>query len=242
MTPGPYSHPPITEAVIELRLVEAVDPRLVEKVSDALAVHYPRLQILDNHELEIRPTGFPIASRSVGHIYRRASDAQTEIMVVSVNNFAVAQLPDYPSWEVFIERFRRDWEAWRHIMNVQRLGRIGVRYINRIDIPTDSHLIQEKDYLNTFINMPDLFGNEYRYALQVSFPCPAIGGMVLVNSGVVPSPLEGHVSILLDIDISKDHSLPMRESEFFNLLNEFRNEKNRVFEACLTQKQKDTFK
>lgn len=90
--------------------------------------------------------------------------------------------------------------------------------------------------------MPDSFGNEYRYALQVSFPCPAIGGMVLVNSGVVPSPLEGHVSILLDIDISKDHSLPMRESEFFNLLNEFRNEKNRVFEACLTQKQKDTFK
>jgi uncharacterized protein (TIGR04255 family) len=68
-----------------------------------------------------------------------------------------------------------------------------------------------------------------------------VDGLITINSGIVPPPLEGHLSIMLDIDVGRDHDLPQRDEGLLSLLQEFRIEKNRVFEACVTDRARELF-
>jgi uncharacterized protein (TIGR04255 family) len=103
--------------------------------------------------------------------------------------------------------------------------------------PTVAH----EAYLRFFAQTPEELGPVASYGAQAAFRSNAVDGLVTVNSGVVPSPLERHLSIMLDIDLGREHNVPQNDADLFALLHAFRAEKNRVFEACITDRARELF-
>lgn len=241
----PYSHPPITEAVIEIRFAEAVSDRLLLSVSHALAPRYPGQQILRDMQVQVnvadaaRPPTAQWAAES--QAYRRASPSEAELAIVAPTSLIVSQLPDYPGWEVFFDRFKQDWSLWKREVGYQKIVRVGVRYINRLDLPADGPVVDHEHYVNLFARTPDELGPATLYGVQAIFRSESVDGLITINSGIVPSPLEGHLSIMFDIDVGGDRDLPQRDEGLLSLLQEFRIEKNRVFEACITDRARELF-
>ena len=140
MSEQPYKQPPITEAVIELRFAAPMETGNIQKVSEALKYLYPLQQPITGVgvHLNVPPggEGATIAQPIETHGYRLSTEDQAQIVLLWPAQFIFSQLPPYPGWNVFFGRFCRDWALWKRTLSYRRIMRIGVRYINRIDIST----------------------------------------------------------------------------------------------------------
>ena len=139
-------------------------------ISDKLAQNYPIHRTLQNirvnldlspHAGKDRKTSTEVAE---GH--RRSSQDMTELALALPNSLVFSQLAPYPSWATFSDRFRRDWKLLKKTLGYREIKRIGVRYINRIDIPVTGPLVQHEQYLNVFPQVPDMLSPLMAGAVQ----------------------------------------------------------------------------
>lgn len=240
-----YKHAPITEAVIAINFATSMDSAEFDKVSDKFGSHYPQHQRVENVKVAVQlPVGqkdIPTTEidREVGH--RRSSSDMTELLVLWRSAFVVSQLAPYPGWDEFFQRFVRDWKVWKRAMGFRPIGRLGVRYINRIDIPLSGHIVEHETFLNVYPKLPDILGQVGAYAVQAVLPIEDIGCRLTLNSAVVPAPILGHASFVIDQDIAKEVDLPQSDKAIYELLNEIRVRKNNVFEACISDRARELF-
>jgi uncharacterized protein (TIGR04255 family) len=108
-------------------------------------------------------------------------------------------LPPYDRWEAFVDEAWRHWLRYREIARPQRVKRLGVRYVNRIDVPCSQ--VEIKDYLRTAIDvspyLPQMVGN---YFLQIVVPLSRFEASATVTSALASPPSEDVTSLILDID------------------------------------------
>jgi len=241
-----YPNAPITEAVIEIKFTTPLDSTDVDKVSDKFSSDYPQHQNVQAFNVNLTLPGSqpdaPTAEfdRAVGH--RRASVDMTELLLIWRSAFVISQLAPYPGWDSFLQRFVRDWTAWKRVMGFREISRIGVRYVNRIDIPVSGPIVEHEMFLNVYPKVPDIFGPFGAYAVQAVLPIGEIGCKLTLNSAAVPSPILDHASFLFDQDIAKEIDPPQSDEAIYDLLNKIRVQKNKVFEACITDRARELFK
>lgn len=222
-----------------------MDSAGVDKVSDKFGSHYPQHQRVENLMVAVQlpagQTDTPTTEidRQVGH--RRSSSDMTELLVLWRSALVVSQLAPYPGWDEFFRRFVRDWKVWKRVMGFQTIARLGVRYINRIDIPLSGHVVEHETFLNVYPKLPDILGPVGAYAVQVVLPIEDIGCKLTLNSAVVPAPILDHASFVIDQDIAKEVDLPQSDKAIYELLNEIRVRKNNVFEACISNRARELF-
>ena len=130
---------------------------------------------------------------------------------------------------------------WKRVVGFKEISRIGVRYINRIDIPISGPIVEFEDYLHLYAKIPDVLGPVGGYAAQAVLPLADIGCTLRLNSAVVPSPILDHMSILFDQDIAKEENPPQSDGDISELLGKIRVKKNEVFEACITDRARELF-
>lgn len=241
----PYSHPPITEAVIEIKFSTPLESTVFEKLNHKFNRNYPEDKAIRNVLVALKITGEsphpqPSASEGVsGH--RRSSADMTELLVWWPSSFVVSQLAPYPGWNLFMARFTRDWKASKRSRGFRKISRVGVRFINRIDIPTDNGTVEHEQYLNIYPKLPDSIETVESYAVQTLSRIEDIHCILSINSASVPSPVLGYASYILDIDIAKEADLPQNDKELLQLLNQIRDWKNKIFEDCIDQKARRLF-
>ncbi|WNB76634.1 TIGR04255 family protein [Methylomonas koyamae] len=239
-----YDSPPITEAVIEIRFYPSINEKVLTKTVKAFAKYYPELIPIDQYEFEvIVDKGVPTTNTKTVREFKRTSQDMTEVIVLKNSAFVLSQLAPYKSWENFIARFERDWNLQNKIAGQREILRIGVRFINRIDIPrAENDLVNEYEYLNIYPKQPAEIGPFLGYAVQSQMFLPEINSFLRLNSAVVPSPLIDNISIVFDQDISRESELPQNTKDILVYLNEVRGEKNKVFELCVTDKARELFR
>lgn len=236
-----YMRPPITEAVIEIRFSQSMKGFDIGKAEK----NFRKIYATENKQKAINVT-VNINAEKMKKIeedfVRFSSNDMTQIFILKKNSFIVSQLAPYTAWENLIERFERDYSVLKKHAGHQEIIRIGVRYINRIDIPhTQDNVLHESEYLNIYPKYPSILGNLTSYTIQQRSKLDAIMASLTINSAVVPSPLANHTSILLDIDIGRDNDLPQNINDVLSFLNQVRNEKNSIFEACITERARGLF-
>jgi uncharacterized protein (TIGR04255 family) len=236
-----YSKPPITEAVIELRYKEPTEAAAIEKVAKLLSKEFPFDEPQQQLQIRVEPTGARVETSYLGK--KLSSVDRTDIFVLGLQNFVCSRLAPYTGWDDFFDRAKNGWDIWRdHVGNLE-LSRIGVRYVNRIDIPIQKdEIIDLEKYLVLRPNTPDLGGAMSAFALQVNRPLGVDDCQLLLTSATVPSPLLGFASFLLDLDVSRESDLPRRPEDVTELLNRMRAHKNQVFESCVTDAARELFK
>jgi len=236
-----YKHPPITEAVIEIRF----DKVLGEKAKKALVGKYKscyqHYAEAENIDLSVDIASNKVTNQKIGNNYRFSSSDMTEIVILRNNSITVSQLAPYKGWDDFFNRFKRDYELFHHQTSHREISRVGVRYINRIDIPVEDNKVEHEQYLNVYPMLPPLLKGISHYALNVSVELKDVGCFLTVNSGLASSPIEGHLSFIFDQDIFRQADLPASKEELFALIHRIRSKKNEIFESSITDKARSLF-
>jgi uncharacterized protein (TIGR04255 family) len=239
-----YKYPPVTEAVIGINFAEDLSKAQLKSVSDKLAKNYPIHQPIQNFSvnLDLRPEAgknHKSITQVAAEGHRRSTHDMTELALALPNSLVVSQLAPYPSWATFSKRFMRDWKLFKTTLGYREIKRIGVRYINRIDIPAAGELVHHEQFLNVFPQIPDMLNPLMAGAVQTISYFEGIKCRLNLNSGVVESPILKHTSFLLDLDVVREIDVPQKDADIFELLEVMRLKKNQVFEACISQRARD---
>lgn len=241
-----YASPPITEAVIGITFSSPMDAAQLASVTNTFQKNYPHKQDISTFDdlslvFNAKDGGGNKANLKMKLGYRLSTDDQTQLIVLWPNSFTLSQLAPYQGWENFIGRFDRDWSALKRILGFQQISRIGVRYINRIDIPATADIVEHEQFLKIYPKMPGMLNPLDAYAIQASVTLKDINCQLTINTASVPSPILEHVSFVIDTDIFSEQSPPQSDTDLIKLLNNIRTKKNQVFEACISQSARSLF-
>ena len=245
MTRLQYIRPPITEAVIEIRLEDSLSEKVVENIHNRLKINYESSEgissigiIFDHRKKKF--TKMP--DEFLG--YKLTSKDQSDVVLIKPNAMVCSRLAPYNGWENFEPRARENWKIWKNTAKHNKIKRIGVRYLNRIDIPfRKGHKIDIEDYLTVFPKYPEphLLKSFTNYTMQIMGPFYVEEFFLIVNTNVVKSPLIDHFSIVLDLDLSPQGDMPQRNDKVWEMINQMREYKNNAFEMCITDKARELF-
>ena len=234
-----YEHAPITEAIIEFSCNLAADVTLddLTRVVDPERYTLVGPAILISGRIEVTPDGISgdTSGEQIGHQFRR-SDGLRAIQS-RLNGFAFSAFAPYGRWETFSSEAWQHWQAYKDAANPVSVSRIGVRFINKIDIPQES--IEIKDYLRTAVDVsPYLPQVTAGYFLQVVVPLLSFDASATITSTVIPPSSPDTTSLILDIDTWRQLEVSFDgdagNERLQETLNELRGAKNFVFEACIT--------
>jgi uncharacterized protein (TIGR04255 family) len=237
-----YKRPPITEAVVEVRMSSAVSQEVLEKVQKRLLVEYPAPpQRTFNMQVEVGEDTSKVIQEPLG--YKLTSRDASDVVSISTQAIASSRLPPYEGWEPFIAQARRNWDIWTGIVGRREISRLGVRYINRLDIPVrEVPELRIEDYLNFGLRLPKT-GIPPMTHLSINSVAP-LGKdecTLILNAGTGPSPLVQTFSLYLDLDISREVALPQRDDKLWEFVDRMREHKNFIFEACITDRARALF-
>jgi uncharacterized protein (TIGR04255 family) len=236
-----YKRAPIIEAVIELRFRQPAAAQIIDRAAKSLQAEYPLRNHEEGRQLRVDAATGKAETIVVWHGEKLTTLDQADNVILRSASFISSRLAPYLGWEQFRDRSKRDWALWRKAAGAVDISRIGVRYINRIDVPTPPNTpVRLEDYLNCYPHMPEdrpLHG----YTMQLTQSTQADDCMVAIISASVVPPLIGYYSFVLDIDVSRETEVPRRDDDMWELLERMRHHKNQVFESCITERSRALF-
>lgn len=238
-----YSHAPITEALIDIQVrlpQEAGLDNLAHVGSSIQAEYQKRDDVLVFQ-------GQMIAGISVGAIasqshlgYRFFSNDEKQILQARLDGFTFSRLAPYDCWQTFRNEAKRLWSIYQSLTRLEAIARLTVRYINRLDIPLP--MGDFKDYLRTFPEVSsDLPQGLSGYFMQLQIPQESPATVLIINQALVSPPTPKFVSILLDLDLFLEKDIPNDEIGIWNILEKMHEQKNKAFEACITDRTRELF-
>lgn len=239
--PTHYPNAPITEAIIDLQVTLADDiDRALLKLN--VLPDYPKEEKIVEAvgQMAVGPRGGSASVQQSAIGWKFTSSDQKQIIQSRINGFTFSRLAPYDSWEPFRSEARRLWDTYRNTLNPQVVGRIAVRYINRIDIPGDR--VDLKEYLRTSPEIaPELPQQLEGYFMQLRLPYSFSSAHCLINQTIVPSAHENVISVVLDIDLFRSQDLPQQEEDVWACFESLHAGKNTIFEACITDNTRRLF-
>lgn len=230
-----YKRAPITEAVIELQLTlpDATSLAELRATGEAESTRYPQSQALMNAEAEVKIGGmlsFSAKQEPIGFTFTSEDGAQA--FQARTNGFCFSRLAPYTSWEPVCAETKRLWTHYRALNKPTLIQRLSVRYLNRFEIPGD--IVDFEKYFRVYPEVPDQFGQLHGVFSRLVVPVPEVDGFLLLTQSLMPPVRAGVTSILLDIDVIRASNVPQEEDAIWSLFDALRVQKNRIFEACIT--------
>lgn len=165
-------------------------------------------------------------------------------MQARLDGFSFSQLAPYDTWDTFRSEARRLWQIYSSVAKPEIVKRVAVRYVNRLDLPVSSSGdLDFKDYLKTVPEIsPDLNQSLSSYFMQLHIPQEDLQANLVLNEAIFPQERHDVVSVLLDLDLFSLIELSSDGDEVWKLLERFRRRKNKIFEACITDKTREILK
>ncbi|MCX5727781.1 MAG: TIGR04255 family protein, partial [Nitrospirae bacterium] len=148
--PKHYARAPLTEALIDIRVElpsEVGLPNLLTLQTGQENTYPNRQECLIAHGEMSVGSEVRASARQTSNGYRFSSQDNRQIFQARRDGFAFNRLAPYETWESFRDEARRLWTLYRSIANPKNITRIGVRYINRLDLPLP--ITDFKGYLRT---------------------------------------------------------------------------------------------
>lgn len=239
---------PVVEAVIELRARPAgtwdeatIGPRLKEVMRDK----YPAAQAMQLFSFSmpiavntvaqpLSPTAVAEHSSEWGGLRFKNPDS-TQIAVFKRDSYSFSRLPPYTRWSAVVSEALRLWKTYSDLSGATRIERIGVRFINRLDVPTQG--LKFEDYFSGFGSVPgDLPLSNFVSHQSIEVPGHPYA-VVLIRT--VQSPLAPDaktIGLITDIDVAMPQPIPNDRRIITQRLAEMRFLKNMVFFGSVTKK------
>ena len=246
MPPGQYAKPPIVEAVIEICFETSVSRDAMAKLVRDIKGKYPSAEERYEVAVELKVSAGgkePSSSMKNSFVgYKLTGRDDTDVILLDTDKFATVRLAPYCGWAHFLGIAENNFANMKKKLGYRKVVRLATRYVNRIDVPcAENETIKMAEYLLIEPQIPSIIKNMNSFRTRFVGSVPEIEGNVIVNAAMVPSPLIDHVALLLDIDLSKDQNIPQKDNEVWELITDFQQQKNELFEAFITDKSRELF-
>jgi uncharacterized protein (TIGR04255 family) len=239
-----YRAPPIIEAIVELRFKTKFRPQDKGWIVKKMSALYDQRRETSDVDVEVTLLN-ATPSAKLGEVRTThffSSDQQTDVLRVEDAKISWSRLAPYESWTNFVARIKRDFSKLEKKVSLNTLDRIGVRYRNRLDIPESSDgLFYYEQYSAVNIGLPNLLDPHdfYRWTVVKNFPNKKQAA--IINSEMAPAEIPRTMALFLDIDTFVTEELPVTVPQLHGTLEELRLLKNEIFEACITNKARESF-
>jgi uncharacterized protein (TIGR04255 family) len=242
-----YDRAPITEAVINFETVPPstlAPDRLVQLLPVLPPGYLPQTSKLmdaksttrsvEDGKIEITETVYELA----GFRFEREDGAY--VLQARVDGFVFSALPPYRRWEGFRDAAIAAWAAYKQFCAPEMITRIGLRYINRLDLPhrAGTSLVHLEDYLTIYPEVPDdhPVGVMSAFFAQVQSVQHDLEASLVINVALPPDTIPDHASVILDIDLFREVLWETASDKpTWEFLEQLHERKNEVFEATITE-------
>lgn len=234
-----YANPPIVDATIEARFAPSLPEKLLRRLIERAKSRYAQM----DEQVEMQFTFGTDAPQSVTQEFAGArflSADGVDVLSLTKNAVVVSRLPRYAGWTELKARVQRELEFLREVSPDRRFVRLGVRYINRIDVPLlENQGFSPEPFFTFYPDRPAVLkGAAVAYSVSL-VGCRVGDYLVNVNTGIAPPQLIGHGAILVDVDAYIEEDMDFRT--IFERLEGVREVKNSVFEGLITDRARQMF-
>ena len=239
---------PIVEAVIQLR-ARAEIPQKSNELKALLKEKLPEYSTVKSvgsvsvtvaiaaagNESSAVPAQPSLPERAWHGLRLETEDARNVAMFTR-EHFSFSRLKPYDNWESFSEEALRLWTIHETLMGPSEIQRLGVRFINRLEVPIDQ--LDRSEYLRGLSYPPGgLESTGFFYRDNLSVPGHPYAA-TLVRT-VQPVPDHPSVALLLDIDTYSQQPFPPDPARIRERLADLHWIKNRIFFDNVTEKALD---
>lgn len=240
-----YKKPPIVEAVIEIRFDKQISQTNLQKIIKKLKKTYPIVQETSKLNISIDESNNAPKVERKPHGFRLLDDDSENIAILTNHSITTSRLAPYCGWDIFSTKNKENFNNLHSVTGTININRIGIRFINRIDIPnsiTSDHIIEYSDYVTCYPKIPNTeLSKLINYNMNLAMIDSEKKIKTIITTGINESPLFQHTALFLDIDISIEENIPLKSDEIFSLIDRLREVKNRTFEDCLTNTCRELF-
>lgn len=238
-----YANSPIIETVCEFRLPpdskwDLTIPGLVyEKICDEFPNKEQRL--IKEIDLKHGPQGVEQQIRTNERILFLTEDRKTFIQV-GTHLLAVNCLKPYPTWNKFKPSIEKAFKALSETIVINTFQRIGLRYINRIEIPGQSVKLEDYFEFRPFLGK-DLPQNMADFIVGgvLQFHDGRDSCRVQLSKAVPEKP--NNVSFLLDFDFFLAKSQTVSIKQALEWIDNAHQEVEKIFEGCINERLREIF-
>jgi uncharacterized protein (TIGR04255 family) len=198
-----YNRPPVVEALCEVYFSgshwgPSVDDRFHERVRGEFPQKSQMEQI--GFEVQLGPGQAGTRALPVEPRWRLAKEDQSRFLQLSRDLLVVNQLRPYPHYEEWSELAHRSIEAYRQVASPAGVTRLGLRYINRLDIPLTAPIVRMEDYFHIYPHIPSSLGDTHGpFMLQLVMIPLRSGHNLTLTLATGPPQRQGFLSFLLDL-------------------------------------------
>jgi|FLOH01.1.fsa_nt_gi uncharacterized protein (TIGR04255 family) len=244
--PTTEPHPPIVEAIVDIdcELPPGVTLTDLETAAcDSLRDNYPQLQKRLLQQFQIRQQGdaapeHELKDGGLDTLLFRSEDSR-QLTQFRSSGYSFNRLAPYEGMDVYLPEIKRTWENYCAITHPLRIGKIGLRTINRIALPLNVEGgVELETYLKTGPRLPQVPGRALSFT-------GFLNQHQLLDSGTghqanialaIEGKKEEKLILILDIDV---FDLKPRETlewtEIVPVIESLRNLKNELFFNILTK-------
>lgn len=237
-----YRKPPIVEAVVQVSFEERIDLADVERIAGRFSKLYASRNERQaiTASLDTATGKLSATNQKIGVELR--DDLATKVLVIDADFVLFSALAPYGGWSALEVRLVEELEGVKSTVGPLKVSRLGMRFVNRIDVKSDGRQPNYGGYVNaqpSQVALPDIpmFG----FLVQVTQPLPMDGGSYTLTCGSAESPLPGYFAISVDIDVSVTRPMALNLRKIQEVLREMRTQKNRLFESVITDEARKIF-
>ncbi len=237
---------PISEAILDIQaqFAQPIELARLEAFHDEIRDQYPirqsRMKWQGQIELGEKRVTQEISKEVQGFLFRSAD----EIHVVQArqDGFTFNWLKRYENWETFRDEARRHWERYRDNFHPEAVSRLGLRYVNRIEIPLPFNDFRE--YVKT---APDIAGGLPQglsaLFMRIEIPDEKRSLLAIITETFQPPVDQGsRLPFIFDIDIVRAAMFEATSETIWETLEAMREYKNEIFFRSVTDRAKELFR
>lgn len=230
--------PPIVEAVIDfrIRLKESIDASAFVNVSAEFKSNFQKVGLVKQHAFNLSVDAGAASGVSSETIQgaRFDTDAADKAAIFTSEGFTFSHLKSYTDWAALKADTQAAWAEYSKLAHPLEIVRVGLRYINRIDLPA---IVEFNEFFTSAPSLPPELPQVIGpFLSRVLFPLPdglGLGSLTHVYSESAAS----EATVILDIDIFQENiNYDANNSDIWNVLDKLRDQKNNVFFASVTEK------
>ena len=172
----------------------------------------------------------------VSNVERMQFVRQDERALIQVGPdlMSVHHLKPYSNWETFKQMISRSLDVYKQVASPKNITHIGLRYINRLEIPEEQTVKIER-FLLAVPSVPEEVPQTFSTWWQrVEIPYVQANGLLALHSGSVYEEGQTNVIFLLDLDFVTLQADLVTLDDAIEWVDRAHDEVEKTFEACIT--------
>lgn len=239
-----YARPPIVEALCEFRFIasQPYDMTIPGLFYEKIRNDFPDRQQKAGVGIDIK-VGDGTSGGSIGFgpvLTQFLREDKSALVQVGSDLLSVNHLVPYTNWETFKPMILNNLQIYRDIAEPGGLKRIGLRYMNKIDLSKEGVLL--RDFFNYYPLLPEKLPQIYHdFNARVIIPYENGRDRLVLGLASIVGDSPDTVATLLDLDYSTSDPQTLSLDEVGVWLEAAHNRIENAFEAAITDNCRQLF-